>query len=132
MIGMSRPASGRLHSPADQMAVALVVGMNGHGRVAQHGLGAGGRDDQVRRAVAQWVAQMPQTALFLLGGHLKVRQGGLEHRIPVHQSFAAVDQPLLGSSRTNTSVTALDSCGSMVNLSRCQSTDAPRRRIWWR
>ena len=32
--------------------------------------------------------------------------------------------------RTNTSVTARDSSGSMVNLSRDQSANLPSRRIW--
>jgi hypothetical protein len=34
---------------ADQVLVALVVGLHGHGGVAQHGFRAGGGDDQVSR-----------------------------------------------------------------------------------
>ena len=46
-----RPTSGRTHVLADQVPVALVVGMHGDGRVAQHGLGPGGRDgDRAVRA----------------------------------------------------------------------------------
>ena len=33
------------HAPADELAVALVVGMDGDGRVAEDRLGTGGRDD---------------------------------------------------------------------------------------
>ena len=45
--------------PADEMPVAFVVGVDGHGRIAQHRLRAGGRDDQLAVAVRQRIAQMP-------------------------------------------------------------------------
>ena len=34
------------HRPADQVLVALVLGVHRHGGIAQHGLGAGGGHDQ--------------------------------------------------------------------------------------
>ena len=80
------------HAPADQMTVAFVVRMHRDGGIAQHGLRSGGCDHEVAFAVEQRIAQMPQAARFLLGDHFQIRQSGLEHRIPVHQPLAAIDQ----------------------------------------
>ena len=46
-------------------------------------------------AVRARIAQVPQVTLLLLGLDLQVAHGGLEHRIPVHQALAPVDQALL-------------------------------------
>ncbi len=81
-------------SAADQGAIALIRRVHGHRRVAQHGFRPRGRDHQMAAAVRQGIAQMPQTAVLLGGDHLQVGQGGLEHRVPVHQPLAAVDQTL--------------------------------------
>ena len=97
---------------ADEVGVAGVVGVDGDAGVAEHGLGAGGGDDEVvavfpvggaavvveggrvavGRAVLQRVAQAPEVALLLDLLDLEVGDGGLEVRVPVDQALAAVDQ----------------------------------------
>ena len=37
---------------------------------------------------------MPEMARFLFGLHFKVRQRGLQHRVPVHKALAPIDQPV--------------------------------------
>ena len=59
------------HSLADQRLVALVIGMDGDGGVAEHGLRARGSDN-IRRsilgiegAMLERIAQMPKVPLYL-------------------------------------------------------------------
>ena len=105
---------GQFHRLADQALVARVVGMNGHGGVAQHRFRPGGGDDDVvagferRRlavlvelgrvligdAVLQRIGEVPVGAVDLLLLDLKVGDSGLEVRVPVHQPLVAVDQPV--------------------------------------
>ena len=80
---------------ADQMPIALIVGMHGNRGVAQHGLRPGGRDDQKTVARHQGIAQMPQAAVFFLCDHLEIRQRGLQHRVPIHHALAAINQAFL-------------------------------------
>ena len=73
--------------------------MHRDGGVAEQGFGAGGGNDQHRRCrlaggIGDRVADVPERALFLLAHHLQIGDGGVQHRIPVHQSLAAIDQPL--------------------------------------
>ena len=87
-------AQRQLDALADQVLVALVLGMHHHRHVAQHGFRAGGGNDELARAVGQGVGDVPQRAVFFLVLHLQVGHGGLQHRVPVHQPLAAVNQPL--------------------------------------
>ena len=87
--------------------------MHHGGGVAEHGFRAGGGDDQVvarlaqdlvavavdldvfvGRAVGQRIADRPHVAVFFLAGDLEVGDRGLQHRIPIDQALAAVDQAL--------------------------------------
>ena len=84
---------------ADQVPVAFVLRMHRDGRVAKQGFRAGGGDDQYLRrrpalAVGDGITDVPERTRFLLADHLKVGDGGVQHRIPVHQPLTAVDQPL--------------------------------------
>ena len=81
---------------ADQVLVALVLGMNGHGHVAEHRLGTRGRhgDEAVGHAL-DGVADVPEVALDLDLLHLEVGDRGLELRVPVHKALVLVDQALL-------------------------------------
>ena len=54
------PSEGQVDGLSHQIAIALIVGMDRDGRIAQHGFGAGRCDDQMTLAVAQRVAEMPQ------------------------------------------------------------------------
>ena len=85
---------------AVQMQVALVLGMNGNGHVAEHGLGAR-RGDRHKLAgifavrAEDRVANLPQMALLLLVDHFEIADRGLAARAPVDDVCAAIDQPLL-------------------------------------
>jgi len=106
-------AERQVHLPADEVGVARVLGVDHHRDVAQHRLRAGGGDHQVIARFAQGlvavgvhldmlvggihqrVADRPQLAAFLLAHDFEVGDRGLQHRVPVDQLLAAVDEPLL-------------------------------------
>ena len=82
------------------MQVALVFRMNGHGDVAEHGLGAGSGNGQKLAGVFavcadDRVADLPQVALVLVVDHFEVADGGLAAWAPVDDVRAAIDEPLL-------------------------------------
>ena len=80
---------------ADEVAVALVVGMHRDAGVAEHGLGPRRRDrDEAALLALDRVADVPELALDLDLLHLEVGDRGLEARIPVHEALVAVDQPV--------------------------------------
>ena len=103
MIGNGAVAQRQADVLADQVGVALVFRVHHGGHVTQHGLGAGGGHHQAGRqfaidqlrAVGKRVQDVPQAAVFLFGFHFQVTDGAHQHRVPVHQAFAAVDQALL-------------------------------------
>ena len=71
---------------------------DGDARVAEHGLGARGGDDDIVPAVdrlGQRVAQVPQVALLILILGLVVRDGGGAVGAPVDDALAAVDQAVV-------------------------------------
>ncbi len=75
---------------ADEVLVALVLGVDGDGRVTQHRLGAGGRDDDGRAALA--VADRDELALVVLVLDLDVGDRGQAAGAPVDDALGAVDQ----------------------------------------
>ncbi len=77
---------------ADEVLVALVLGMHHHRHVAQHGLGAGGGDHQMAAAVRQRILDVVHEAVFFFLHHFEVGDGGVQFRVPVHQALAAIDQ----------------------------------------
>ena len=84
---------------AVQVQVALVLGMNGDGRVAEHGLRARRRHGNELAgffaAVAEHgIANLPQMALLLLVHDFKIADSGLAARAPVHDVCAAIDEAL--------------------------------------
>jgi hypothetical protein len=86
---------GQAHRPADQVAVAGVVGVDGHGGVAQHRLGPRGRHPDEARPVLERVPQAGQLAGDLLVLDLDVGQGGEAAGAPVDDPPAPVEQVLL-------------------------------------
>ena len=71
---------------------------DGNARIAEHGLGARGGDDDVVLAVdrlGQRVAQVPQVTLLVLILGLVVRDGGGAVGAPVDDALAAVDQAVV-------------------------------------
>ena len=80
---------------AVQVGVAGVVGVDGHGGVAQHGLGAGGGQLQHLAGLLDRVQQVPEVAVLLGVLDLGVRDGGVAVGAPVDHPVAAVDQALV-------------------------------------
>ena len=78
---------------ANDRLVALVVRVHRHGHVGQHGFGARRGHLDMARAIGKWIAEAPEAALDLVGLDLKVRDRGLQLRVPVDQPLVAVDQP---------------------------------------
>ena len=58
--GDGPPRERQVDSLSHQIAIALIVGVDRNGGIAQHGFGTGRRDDQMTLAAAQGVAEMPQ------------------------------------------------------------------------
>lgn len=83
----------QLDVPADQVLVALVVGVDGDGGVTEHRLGAGGGDDD--GLVALPVLHGDELAVVLLVLDLDVRDRGEAARAPVDDALGAVDQPVV-------------------------------------
>ncbi len=96
-------AQRQLHVLPHQVLVAGVVGVHGHSAVAQHGFGAGGGHHQAWHrftinglwAVGKGVAHVVQRPLGLGAFYFKVGHRALQHRVPVDQAFATVNQALL-------------------------------------
>ena len=88
------PGQGQFHHAADQVLVALILRVDGHGGVAEHGFRPGGRHGQVTFAARQRVLEVPQLTLFFFLDDFQVRDGGVQYRVPVDQALAAVDQAL--------------------------------------
>jgi hypothetical protein len=84
---------GQLDLRADQMPVPLVVRVDGHGRVPEHRLGAGGGDDD--RVVTLPVADGDQLALVVRVLDLDVRERGEAARAPVDDPLGPVDEAVL-------------------------------------
>ncbi len=88
------------HVVADQLLIALILGMHGDAGIAEHGLGArGGDDDEARgilgaeRPALDRIAQIPEVTLDLGLLHLEIRDRGEQLGVPVHQPLVLVDQP---------------------------------------
>ena len=86
-----RPAGQReLDHGADQVTVPVVVGVDGDGGVAEHGLGSCCGDDDAAVTIA--VADRDQFALVVGVIDLDVGQGGQAARAPVDDPLGPVDQ----------------------------------------
>ena len=75
-----------------------ILRRDGDTRVAEHGLGARGGDDDIVLAVdrlGQRIAQVPQVALLVLVLGLVVRDGGGAVGAPVDDALAAIDQAVM-------------------------------------
>src|ERR1035441_10305417 len=83
-----------------EMEVALILGMNGHGHVAQHGFGASGSYGQklsriLAFVVENGVANLPEMALLLFVDDFEVADGGLAAWAPIYDVGAAINKALL-------------------------------------
>ena len=69
--------------------------MNGHCAVAQHGFGACGRHNQVTGTIGERITHVPEMTRFFFRQHFQIRDGGVQHRVPVYQTLTAIDEPIL-------------------------------------
>ena len=80
---------------ADQVGVALILGIHGDGRVTHDRLGTRGGDLKPGAGCFHDLElEVVEVALLLLGDDLLVAQGGEGDGAPVHHPLAAVDQAL--------------------------------------
>ena len=77
---------------ADEVLIALVVGVHCDGGIAQHRLGARGRDDNVLFRSSDRVADVPQAAGAFVVDDFEIADGGEAARAPIDQITAAIDQ----------------------------------------
>ena len=91
-------AQRQVHVLADQVGVAFVFRVDHHRHVAEHGFGTRGGHGQAGQfadgAMLERVQDVPQRAVFFLALDFQVGHGRLQHRVPVHQALATVDQAL--------------------------------------
>src|SRR5215475_10029664 len=85
---------------ADQSLVALIVGMNGNGSIAEQGLRSRGGDHdesgriaRIEDAILEPIAQMPEVALDLDLLDFEVGDGGEQLRVPIDQALVFVNEP---------------------------------------
>ena len=85
-----------LQAGDDAFQGGLRIGMDGDGRIAEHGLRACGRDGHMGRfprfGIDHRVAEVPEMAGHGLVKDLVVGHGGLEVGIPVDQPVASINQ----------------------------------------
>ncbi len=79
---------------ADQISIAFVFGMHGHGGIAEHSFGSGGGHHQQAVATFDRVAKVPELTLLIFMLHLKVGKSRVAARAPVDQAIIPVDQTL--------------------------------------
>ena len=89
------PGERQSHALADELGVALVLRIHRDGDVAEHGFRPRGRDHDAARPVLERIADLPDLAVLLLAVDLEVGHRGAQHRVPVDQALAAVDETLL-------------------------------------
>ena len=91
MIGICRSVKGKRHRLADQVLVAIVGRVDGHGGIAEHRLGAGGGDQERLVGVDHRVADRPELAERVDVLDLVVGHGGPELDVPVDQPLPSVN-----------------------------------------
>ena len=130
MTGISRPISGSVDRLADQVLVAVVVGVDGDGRVAEHRLGPGGGDVQgLGVGAGDRVPDRPEVAVGLLVLDLVVGDGRPELGVPVDQPLAAEDLARLEQAEEGDADGPAQTSSS-VNRVRSQSQEQPISRSW--
>ena len=83
------------HRAVFDTVVALILGIYGHGRIAQHGLGPGCGNNHTAFIFLKGVADMIQIAVVLFMVDLKIGQGRETAIAPVNDIIAAIDKALM-------------------------------------
>ena len=76
----------------DEGLITLILGIHRHGTVAKQGFRASGGHHQIVLAARDRVTDVPQRSGFFFGNNFEIGDGGVQHRVPVHQALAAIDQ----------------------------------------
>ena len=80
---------------ADEVLGCLVVGVDRHGGISEHGFGTGSSHFHEAILALDGILDMPEMTVLLRIFHLCVRQGGNAVRTPVDDAVSAVDQALV-------------------------------------
>ena len=93
--GYAPPGERKIDIPANQVPVAFIVGMNGHRRVAEHCFGSRGRHHHVFFSIGDRIADVPKKAILFLRDHLQIGNSRVQHRVPVDEPLATIDEPIV-------------------------------------
>ena len=88
---------------ADEVPVTRIIRMYGDRHITQHGFGTGGGDNQSFRFsltrtwidIFERIENMPEKSIFFRRYDFQIGNCGLQHRVPVYQPLAAIDQSLV-------------------------------------
>ena len=80
---------------AHQAPIALILRMDGHGRIAEHCFRTSGCKLNIAAAIRKRVAHMPEGAVLLCILHLRVGNRGLAMGAPIDDALTAIDQAFL-------------------------------------
>ena len=75
-----------------QPGIALILRIDGHRRIAQHGLGARRGHHDAAVFLGKRVTDMVEVAIDVFVLHFQVRQGGMAAMAPVDNVITAVNQ----------------------------------------
>ena len=95
MIAQAPADQWQRHELPDERPVALILGMDGDGRVGEHRLRAHGRDGEHPVPALERVVDLIEGVGDLLVDDLEVGDRRARARVPVDHVVVAVDQPLL-------------------------------------
>lgn len=85
---------GQNHRFTNNAAVALILGVYGYGRVAQHGFRSGSGHGNAAFPILKRIAHIPKAARFFFMFHLDIGNGGVAVGAPVYNIITPVDQSL--------------------------------------
>ncbi|MNC08438.1 hypothetical protein D3C75_560260 [compost metagenome] len=80
---------------ADQIFITIILRMNSNCRITQHRLRTCGRYSDMSAAIFKWVTQMVQMTVNFLIFNLDIRQRRTSRRVPVDDTFTAIDQAFI-------------------------------------
>ena len=79
----------------DQRLIAIILWIYRDRHIGEHRFRSRGRNQNMPTAIGQRIAKMPKLSVHFARFDLKVRNRGFQARIPIHQPFVAIDQPLI-------------------------------------
>ena len=85
-------SQGQFDGFTNHILIAFIIGVNGDCGIAQHGFRTGGGDYNISAAVTERITHMPEVAVFFFGNNFQIGYCRMQNRIPVDQTFAAVNQ----------------------------------------